>query len=155
MLSLTEIKAMEDALKAFDAYVARLKQEHDRTSFLASLGNSEYKKLGESIKQNLANRARFIDRRNQLIEDGNDHEGVSAFVSSLRKIAGSPLPKLYEKSIESNSPVNTAVNVAKDTAKDVAGALKIGIPTLIAVAIVAVVILEWPQVSKILAKVKR
>jgi hypothetical protein len=140
MLSPSELKAIEDALRAHAAYIVALRRELEKTSRLDILSGTR-KRAQTIVDEAEVNHERFKSRRSDLVEaDPSDHEAVAAFVSSVRKIAGSPLPKLIATERESGATAAIVGGALADTAKDIGGVLKFGIPLLL---VAGVLFLVW------------
>lgn len=141
-LTQAELRAMEAALAAYRDFMARTEDAAARTSrfSVGELLNDTSTRAWEIVEEQRANLSRFIDRRNELIETSPPpHEEVAAFVESVRRQAGSPLPALMDAERQSNTGTAIVGGAIADTARDAVGALKIGLPVLGLLALAYVV----------------
>lgn len=136
MLTLKEIESMEGALKAHVAYVAAIRREYEKTSRLDLLSDAR-KRAKEILDTAVTNQTRFTSRRNDLInQEPSDHEAVLDFVTQVRKLAGSTLPKLIDEERRASSTTRIVGGALVDTAKDVKLSFSIGLPlALVAVGL--------------------
>lgn len=130
MLTIGEIKSMQDALTA---YVGRI----DRTKAArAQLGifdpPSEYDRFNTIVADQVANLDKFKARRNDLINaEPSDHEAVLQFVTDLRALAADDtLPAAMRREAASNDVANIVGGAVKDTVSDIGFGIGISIPVL-------------------------
>jgi len=138
MATLSEVQAMEAALNDYRAYMTKILVATAQTQSEITLGNTA--EISQAISdETKVNYARFIDRRNELVEENtvDTPAHVQAFCEGIYAITGSPLPAEVMAMNRSNDAVAVAGDVIAGTAKTIASGVKVGVPIFAVVALAA------------------